>query len=184
MKKVSGFSSFAFLTASLAAFATIASATPVAITNPSFETLPPGGLTFSCGTGCSYSNGVIPGWATVGPSGTGEFQPGSAQFTTIPDGITIAYNNGGSISQSVGTVSGAGILYTLTAAIGIRSDIPGSSLGTLQLLIGSTAVNGSGSTPTPGNFSTFTATYTSTAADVGKTITIQLTAPRHSGRFR
>ena len=74
----------------------------------------------------------------------------------------------------MGTVA-ADTTYTLKVDLGFRKDGI-SSLGTVALLVGSTPVYGIGVPPTIGNWSTFTATYTSVSADVGKTLTIQLTA--------
>src|SRR5205085_5152178 len=52
-------------------------ASPIFVSNFSFENLPPGGLPNGCGTGCSYSDGAIPGWSeTSVTSSVGQFQPG------------------------------------------------------------------------------------------------------------
>src|SRR5437016_6281920 len=80
-------------------------ANPILVNNPSFETLPPGGLPIGCGPGCSYSIAAIPGWNNGGNSG--QFQPGVqagyfAYFNTLSDGPTSAYTNQLSISQTVG----------------------------------------------------------------------------------
>jgi hypothetical protein len=171
----------------------VASAAAIPVNNFSFENAP-GGFANAplpltgCGTGCSYSNdAVIPGWtATSG----GLFEPGpgfpggtTAYFNSIPDGVTIAYSNGGTITQNVGSVTGAGLLYTLMVDIGLRKDLPNGPLGTAQLLIGSTVVNATGVTPAPGSFATFTATYLSTPANVGQAIAIQLTSTGSQGDF-
>ena len=164
----------------LLAFAGVQSAVagPVAVTNPSFETLPGGGLPFSCGTACAFSNGTaIPGW-TASNASSGQFQPGpptnTSFFNSVTDGTTIAYMDAtGTISQTVsGTISAAGLVYTLQVDVGKRKDLP--TTGSVQLLIGSNPVSATGVTPTSGNWSTFTAVYTTVAADIGKTVTIQL----------
>jgi len=105
----------------LTLMATAASAGPITVNNPSFETLPPGGLPIGCGTGCSFSEAAIPGWTNGGFSG--QFIPGTQvgnffAFNTIPDGITVAYSNGGTISQTVGATVQAGesILCKSTSA--------------------------------------------------------------------
>jgi len=95
------------------------------VANPSFETMPGGGLPYGCGTGCSYSVGTIPDWVTSGSEG--QFQPGSssgnfAYFNYVPDGVTVAYSNGGTISQTVGSTVVAGDTYTLTVDLGNRND--------------------------------------------------------------
>jgi hypothetical protein len=156
----------------------IASGALIPVANFSFETLPPGGLPLGCsGTGCAFSEEPIPGWINSGASG--QFQPGSntLYFNFIPDGTTVAYSNdsGGTITQTIGTTVAASTTYTLQVELGLRKD-GFDSLGTVQLLIGNTPINAAGVAPSIGNWSTFTATYNSVAADVGKTLTIRLTA--------
>ena len=150
-------------------------ASPVFINNASFETLPPGGLPFGCGIGCSYSEGLVPGWTVTGGS-TGQFRPGSpanmAYFDSIPDGLTVAYTNGGSLSQTVGATVQLGFIYQLLVDQGLRRDIPDP--GVIELLIGGTPIVASGVAAAPGGWSTYTATYIGTAADVGKSISILL----------
>ena len=47
--------------------ATGLSAAVIPVINPSFETLPAGGLPMGCGAGCSFSaNDAIPGWNSSG----------------------------------------------------------------------------------------------------------------------
>jgi hypothetical protein len=127
--------------------------------------------------------GPIPGWTNSGNSG--QWQPGNnpLSFNYIPDGSTVAYSNdpGGTITQTVGTVA-PNTTYTLRVDLGLKSD-GYDSLGTVALLIGSTPVYAIGVAPTPGNWSTFTATYTSTAADIGQTLTIQLIATGNQSDF-
>jgi hypothetical protein len=89
----------------------------------------------------------------------------------------------GTITQAVGTVSAAGQLYTLQVDIGQRKDLVGDFIGTTQLVIGSTVINSAGAAPTAGNWSIFTATYTTNVADIGKTITIQLSTAGVEGDF-
>jgi len=159
-------------------------AATITVTNPSFETLPNGPLPNSCGTGCAYSvDGVIPGWTTAGD--TGLFQPGPPATTTflnsVPDGVTVAYANAGTISQTVGTLVQLGVVYTLTVDVGVRNDM--ADPGTEALVINGNTIFATGVLPTPGNFSTFTATYTGLAADVGQAITIQLSSASKEGVF-
>jgi hypothetical protein len=159
------------------ALTVIASGSSLPVANFSFETLPSGGLPMTAGCslpGCAYSIAPIPGWTNSGYSG--QAQLGSNYFNSIPDGITIAYSNnaGGTIMQSVGTVA-ANTTYTLRVDLGLRKD-GFESLGTVALLVGSTPVYATGVTPTLGNWSTFTAIYNAAAADLGKPLTIQLTA--------
>jgi len=49
--------------------------------------------------------------------------------------------------------------------------------------IGGTKILATGTAPTPGNWSTFTATYVGLSADGGKTITIELTSTGAQANF-
>ena len=119
-------SSFLVLAAVLAASA----AQALTVLNHSFEQLPGGGLPLGgCGTGCSYSDGAIPGWSITGQGG--QFQPGVGSgnfsyFNSLPDGPTVAYSNGGTIWQTVAETAQAGATYTLLAERGNRKDLANS----------------------------------------------------------
>jgi hypothetical protein len=161
----------------------IALASPILVNDFSFETLPVSGLPISCGGTCVYSNTAISGWTESGLTGiTGQLQQGNAgYFTAIPNGVTFAYTSGGVISQTVAPVVQLGVTYTLQVDVGLRAVC--CTLGTVDLMIGGTSILATGITPTAGNFSTFTATYTGLAGDVGKTIGIQLSATHNQGDF-
>lgn len=156
------------------------------IVNGSFETLPPGGLNNSgCGPGCSFSAGTpIPGWTSTGA--TGQFQSGNPANTTyfsfLPDGPTSAYSNGGTISQVLGITAVAGQIYTLTLAFGRRFDVFDPT-ATAVLNVGGNLVTASGIGPTPGNWSTYTASYAATASDAGKAISVVLNANTGQGNW-
>jgi hypothetical protein len=154
----------------------------ITVNNPSFEILPPGGLPFgNCGAGCNYSFDVIPGWTVTGA--TGQFHPGvvdgnTAFFYSVPDGITVAFSNGGSISQTVGPTSVAGQTYTLEVYLGFRRDLPdpGSSylvIGGIPTLALGTPLQGSG------DWSLYTASYTAPAS--GLPIEVLLQTPGGQG---
>jgi hypothetical protein len=133
-------------------FVSSAFADVVAADNSSFETLPAGGLPFDCGTGCSYSVAPIPGWAAVGSFG--QFQPGppatTTYFDSVPDGITVAYSNGGTISQTVGPTVQNGVTYTFTVDVGARNDYPFD--GSAALVFGDRVCDtATGSAPALGN---------------------------------
>src|SRR5438105_1857893 len=137
----------------------------ISVVNASFETAPVGGLPFLCGTGCSFSEDNIPGWVSSTPANSGQFRPGppatTTYFNSVPDGITVAYSNGGSISQTVAPTVQLGDVYTLLVDVGVRKDFPDP--GTVQLVIGGTTfVTAIGILPAPGSgaWATFTATYT------------------------
>jgi hypothetical protein len=175
------------LSAFLGAFllSAVCQATPIFITNNSFETFPLTGL-IPCGpglTGCSYENGTVAGWAVIGGQ-TGEWHPGppsgtTTDFNSVPDGTGVAFSNGGSLSQIVAATVQVGATYTLTVEVGARKNT--SDPSTEALVIGS----GPGSTHAAigtlpllhsGNWSAFTVIYVGTIADAGKPIEILLTS--------
>lgn len=174
-------------TLALGAFLTVSAfASPILVGNASFETLPGGGLPFTCGVGCSYdgAGSPIPNWTTTGTDG--QFQPGTNAgnftfFSTLSDGITSAYSNGGTISQTVIPTVALGITYILQVDLGRRNDL--ASTGSAGLLVNGNLIGAVGVAPTAGNWSTFTASYTGLAADVGKAITIQLASSGIEGNF-
>jgi len=162
-----------------------AAASPIFVSNFSFETLPAGGLpNDSCGTGCFYSIGAIPGWTGTGISG--QFQPGTQAgntqfFTTLSDGITSAFSNGPTLSQTVIPAVQAGFIYTLVVDLGKRNDFPFD--GSADLLINGKTILATGVAPTSGHWSPFTAIYTGLSADAGQPITIQLKSTGLQGNF-
>jgi hypothetical protein len=84
----------------------------------------------------------------------------------------LAYSNGGTISQGVATAA-AGTTYTLQVEILHRTDLP--MTGMAQLEVGGVVVaNATGVDMGPGTWSDWTAVYTATVADAGKTLTILL----------
>jgi len=118
----------------------------------------------------------------IGWSGTGRvglFQPGSifenySYFNYVPDGVSVAYSNGGTLSQTVAATVEAGVTYTLQVDWGKRADDLFDSSTTVALIIGGDSVLATGVAPTAGNWSTYTSTYVGTLSDVGKSITIAL----------
>lgn len=173
----------------------IASANPVFVNNASFETLASGGLTTTCtvSLGCSYSYGVIPGWTLNTTPGqiAGLLDPGTSSgnltyFNYVPNGTTVAYTNGGMISQTVGATVQAGLTYTLSVDVGLRNDsFPGTPV--VSLLIGTspagTLYTASTVTRPMGGWAVFTVSYAALASDVGKPITIQLSSATAQGDF-
>jgi|SRR5208283_5221476 len=156
----------------------------ITVNNPSFEILPDGGLPNLCGTGCSYSVSAIPDWTE---SGGGQFQPGSssgnfAYFNSVPDGVTVAYSNGGTISQTVTPTVQSGVTYTLTVYIGLRNDgYPFD--GTADLMLGGTVCDATGTQPALGDWSLYTARCTGNSGNAGDPIVIQLNSSGAQGDF-
>lgn len=156
-----------------------AAAAVIPVSNPSFETLGPGGLPSTCGVGCSYSgDGLVPGWSATGTSGL--FQPGSSSgnttyFDSVPDGVTVAYSNGGMISQTVGQTAQTGYVYTLQVDVGFRNDLPDP--GMVALVVGGNTIDAAG-TPDEGSggWVDYIATYAAVATDAGAPISIVLSS--------
>ncbi len=154
----------------------------VPVLNPSFETLPAGGLSVSDTRGpYSPQGSPIPDWVTSGL--TGQWAPNGAILGPDPGaGTVVAYSNGGTISQVVGPTVVAGGIYTLTVDIGARTDVP--SLGLAVLVIGgSTLVPATGVPATAPGWSTYTATFTGTATTAGDSIGILLNSNGVQGDF-
>lgn len=128
---------FCLSIAMLGCFAATASADTIPVTNASFETANP--LNVSCGAGCAYNNGPIPGWTLFGFGGS--WQPSSAYFTSgAPDGNLVAYLNGGFITQTLGVSLLANTTYTLSVDVGNRLDHLTTNYG-MALFAGSTLLN-------------------------------------------
>ena len=167
---------------------------PILVLNPSFEeNYVPGPV--ACGhgpqnLGCSFTSGELgPGWTHSGAGIFGRFQPGTQLgnhhfFSSLPagDGITSAYSGGGTISQTVGPLVQTGVEYIFTVDLGERHDTRFVSSADLLLSGGphhSQTIDATGTDPSKGNWSTFTATFVGNATNVGDHITIQL---KDSGR--
>ena len=179
-------SSKIYLVAALALAAAPCFGSTIAVTNFSFETLP--GAALACaGAGCGYTSGAIPGWSVSGGLVSGQFQPGNPAntlyYTSVPasDGITEAYINSGVFSQTVGGTVVLGEVYTLLVDIGWRLDA--GFTGSADLLINGHTYAATGTTPAQGTWSTYTVTYTGLAADVGRSITIDLNSSGSQGNF-
>lgn len=163
-------------------------ASPITVNNFSFETLPGAWPAPNCGTGCTTFVTPISGWVNSGTSG--QFQPGPPStttfFSTLSDGPTSAFANGSvevtnRITQTVLPTVVNGMVYTLQVDIGLRADRAFD--GTADLLINGVRYVATGSAPTAGNWSTFTAMYTGTASDAGQSITVELNSTGLQGNF-
>lgn len=174
-----------FLLGCLISSLAVASAT-VNVANPSFE-IPAGPLPNTCtGTNCTYSTTAPSGWMLAG--GGGEFNPGNPAntiyFNSIPDGVKVGYTSpGGILTQNVGMVTQAGAAYTLTVQLGWRKDQATFDGNAILIIGGGPPIFATGTPPTQGNFSTFTATYLSTPADIGSQIIVELNSTTFQGDF-
>jgi hypothetical protein len=147
----------------------------IPVNNPSFETLPSGGLNLVTNSYGAYNYGSIPDWMLI-TGNAGEWAPTGGIFTDpIPNGSNVAFSNGGTISQTVAATVNTGVTYTLSVYVGSRLDgYSGGYTDAVELLIGGTPYYATGSEPNPGDWSLWTATYTGTGTDAGKSITIEL----------
>lgn len=171
------------------AAATAAWAAPIAVANPSFEALPPGGLDNACGGGCSFSQDTIPGWINTPFSGlglnSGQFRPGTdigntTYFNTLSDGPTSAYTSNGCIVQTVSSLVQAGTTYTLLVDVGWRNDAGPTAFP--RLLVNGFYYDPTGA-PVQGGWATYTTTYVARPEDVGQPITICLGSVSFQGNF-
>jgi hypothetical protein len=157
-------------------FSGVSFADSIAIQNSSFEDTNP--LNQSCGAGCTYNNGPIPDWTVTGG------QSGSAMLSTyypggIPDGSTVAFSNGSTISQTLtGTSLQASSTYVLSVFVGDRTDNEVSDYS-LSLYAGSTLLgtfSGSNGSITPGTFAQEFLTYSTGSTVAAGDLTIDLTS--------
>jgi len=165
------------------ALASTGFADDIAVNNPSFETLPGGGLTSPGYLGGVYVIGPIPGWINSGSSG--QFQPGGrpdSYYNTLGPGPTEAYTNGATISQIVAATVVPDVTYTFLVDIGARLDTSCCAFaGVADLLINNHQYFATG-VENLGGFATYRATYIGLAADNGDSITIQLSDPSLTGQ--
>ncbi|MGH9375111.1 MAG: PEP-CTERM sorting domain-containing protein [Terriglobia bacterium] len=186
-----------FLASVFLAFSLVsASADVITVNNPSFETLPASGLhqTAGCATpGCVYEIGPIPDWTNSGVSG--QWQPGGpsgtsfTNYTSLPDGPTRAFTDfptsstkGPTISQIVSATVEDGGVYTLSVDVGHRSNDVAFTPD-VGLLIGGVFYAAAGVDPGSGNWDTWTATFTGSAATAGDAIEIELSSGGGQGNF-
>lgn len=150
----------------------------IAIANPSFETVDPlHPLNQSCGAGCFFNAGPgsIPGWTLTGAGGL--FQPGNAGLFTapVPDGSTVAYDNGGTISQTLGVTLSPNTTYALSVDVGRRVDAAMTNF-TIDLLAGNTLLDAltiSNSTIASGSFAPELLTFTTGANPLPGSLAIE-----------
>ena len=174
----------------------------IVVVNHSFEDVPSGMVPADCsggyGPGCWYNlltvygddYTTIPGWTGANWHGSyvygayyiGQVHPGnpSPDFVELSDGPTEALTTG-MIYQTVGATVESGQTYTLLVDIGAMPRLP--YYGFADLLINGNRYAATGTGPAPGYWSTFTAVYTGSDADVGKAITIELYADQRNYAF-
>lgn len=137
----------------------------IPIVNASFETLG-APLSVSCGTGCAYNLGPIPGWTTT--AGAGSWMPGSF-FSAIPDGSLVGFvNASNSLTQTLtGNSVLANSVYTMSVYVGDRTDnVNGTYTLSLDTILGGVTstlctVSGNASSIPHGTFQLEGCTYAS-----------------------
>ncbi len=113
----------------VAGFGVPAMAGSIALTNPSFETLPAGGLT-TIWSGGNYETGVVSGSYVSNPGHIGQWQPNTGAggvIGSVPDGVTVAFAGGPTpggnyLAQDTLTTIQSGATYTLQVDVGWRTD--------------------------------------------------------------
>lgn len=121
-----------------------AKADSVSISNADFSQLG-APLSSSCGSGCLYNTGSVPGWMFSSGAGGGAWQPGPGQFSVLPPGeTTFAWLYGGTLSQDLGVALTPNTTYTLSVYVGSRSDVTTPSNYEFGLETGSTILASSG----------------------------------------
>ena len=150
----------------------------VPVQNASFEITNPLNIPCTIPANCNFNLGPIPDWMLTGQGGS--WHPSTAFLNLpLPDGNIVAYNNGGTISQTLGTFLAPNTTYTLSVAVGHRLDgtVTDYSIGLFaggNLLKSFGASNGA--IPI-GTFADETVTFTSGASVVsGESLSIVLTS--------
>ena len=165
----------------------------VAVTNGSFESPTPDGTWLgTSGTSDGQWNGSVQGWNT-GTGTAGTWRPGADMFTSIPDGLQVAYLlTGSNIWQVTTEVLQDGYTYTLSAMAGTRDNAALGSNTTfagakIELMTGSTVLaSATSATPAEGGWvSVTTLGYlfdgTANPTLVGAPLTIRLSTPAGIG---
>ena len=176
------FTSLSLLLAILALsfIAAPASADTIAITNASFQTIDPNNpLIFSSPGSGIWNNGPIPGWTITGGN-AGSWQPGvPGSFTSLPDGNTVAYSNGATISQTLNASLAPNTIYALSVDVGHRFEgLNGLPTGyTIELLAGGMlldSIGGFSGDIQMGTFQDVSFSYTTGAAPLPGNLGIEL----------
>jgi hypothetical protein len=157
-------------------FSGVSLADSIAIQNSSFENTNP--LTLPCGAGCGFNNGPIPDW-TITSIQSGSATMGTYFSSPVPDGNIVAFDNGGTISQTLtGTSLLANSTYVLSVFVGNRLDNLASDYS-LSLYAGSTLLGtfaDSNGSITPGTFEQEFLTYSTGSTVAAGDLRIDLTS--------
>jgi hypothetical protein len=160
------------LLAGIALFAGPASASSITILNSSFEL--DTALPNSIGAADRWISGSIIDWSVTGD--TGAWHPSSFEYPgggntnipagNVPDGVNVAYSNGGLIAQTLGTALTNNTAYTLGVYVGHRADGYWNHY-TIELLAGGNVIASATDPVDPGagNFGLATVSYAAGTAD-------------------
>jgi PEP-CTERM motif len=154
----------------------------IPILNPSFETLG-GPLTATCGPGCAFNYGPVPGIPGWTSSDGGSWQPGS-YFSSIPDGSIVAFTNAqSSLTQTLTGISVlSNSLYTFNIYVGDRTDgINGNYNLSLDTILGGVtttlcSISGNAANIQRGTFQLQSCTYMSGSSVPAGNLFLQLSA--------
>ncbi|MBL8876833.1 MAG: hypothetical protein JNM86_13640 [Phycisphaerae bacterium] len=125
---------YAFVAAASASVCSGAFSQPIPIVNAGFEA--------PVITACTF-RGFVPatdGWTNLPGGAGGLWRPGTCWDLNAPEGIQVAYSNGGSTQQILSTSALASTTYTLSAFIGTR-DHPCCSARLVRLELWAGTVN-------------------------------------------
>ncbi|MFM6061995.1 MAG: PEP-CTERM exosortase interaction domain protein, partial [Microcystis panniformis] len=140
---------------------------------------------------------VIGGWLNERATGAqqGVLDPTKSQNLTkldrfynlqpVPDGVQVAYSNGGTISQTLSETLRANKQYTLGVYVG-RRKVQGFPGYNIELLAGNTVLASNNSiNPTAGTFAHVTVNYSSGNSSplIGQALTIRLTSLGNQTNF-
>jgi len=153
-------------------------ASPVSINNPSFEADEPD-ETWQTANGHYWTDGLVTDWTVTGDV-AGTWRPTNVPYPDgIPDGLNVAFSNGGTISQILTDTLTAGYKYTLQIYVGRRINYTPDAYS-VQLLAGGNllAEDNSVLALEDGRFSIATVTYIALPGDtnLGLPLEIRLSA--------
>jgi hypothetical protein len=179
----------------MVAFARVASATPVAIVNPSFEAVTVDANTAPCLSGSQLVAGdrlddtttgiagtctdatPLPGWSVAGGA-AGVWSPPTGTYSN-QSGLNVAYSAGGTLTQNLNAVLRPGT-YSLQVWVGMGNGQAGQLL-TITLSAGGTVVaSWTGRDPPPSRLFAEAFTQTTIAPNsplLGMPLSISITTP-------
>ncbi len=127
---------------------------------------------------------TVPSWVQISGE-TGVYNPTAVQFPAgVSDGSNSSYSAGSAIGQTIAETLIADATYTLEVDVGNRADFvfPGYEI---QLWVDGTmrASDQTSASPSAGSFATATASFTTTAADIGLAVEIRLLSTGNQVNF-